>query len=73
MKLPHLHKRHDSSDAAAERALEAADYDAQADLALPSHDPSAPSDGFVPFAGELSPHAPNAGYDALRDTGIDPG
>jgi hypothetical protein len=72
MKLPHLHKSDDKH--VADPALGAANYDAQADLALPTTDEtSEPSDGFVPFAGELAPEAPSAGYDALRDTGIDPG
>lgn len=45
------------------------DYDAQADLALhtPAH-PDSTTDGFVPFAGMLTPdHHDEPGYDVDRD------
>ncbi|MCW2494693.1 hypothetical protein [Jatrophihabitans sp.] len=46
-----------------------ADYDAQADLALPTGtDPENADDGFVPFAGMLTPEHDEPAYDVSRDT-----
>ncbi len=49
-----------------------ANYDAQADLALPTVDEGRAADAFAPFAGEVVPEPPAAGYDVTRDVGVAP-
>jgi hypothetical protein len=46
------------------------DYDAQSDLALPTHGHEAePGDVFAPYAGSVVPTEQGPGYDVERDTG----
>jgi hypothetical protein len=47
-----------------------ANYDAQADLALPTADEGRAADAFAPFAGEIVPESTDAGYDVTRDVGL---
>jgi hypothetical protein len=54
-------------DAEAEGALEEADYDAQADLALPTVEAPRHIDVGAPFAGSVDVPAEDSGYDVERD------
>ena len=62
----------ETTDSEVEDLTRNADYDAQADLALPhtAHDSQTPDDGFVPGIGSVAPDpGPDAGYDLDRDVG----
>jgi hypothetical protein len=64
---PH-HEVHDS-EAEAEGAAQDADYDAQADLALPTVEAPRHIDVGAPFAGSVDVPAEDSGYDVERDIG----
>lgn len=67
------HDKPTATDGVDHETVDAVDYDAQAELALPTTGSgSSADDGFAPFAGELAPEPPTAGYDVQRDTGIEP-
>jgi hypothetical protein len=68
MKHPHRHHHGNEDDAETVAELAEADYDTQADLALPSRDAGG-GEAFAPFAGTLVPDEPRAGYDIERDVG----
>ncbi len=66
MKLFH---RHEGESQDADRSLAEADYDAQADLALPTgRHRLEPDDVVAPFAGMLVDEPAEPGYDVDRDT-----
>jgi hypothetical protein len=78
MAIFHHHHEHDpkpsddtqSVDDAVADDLGDADYDAQSDLALPTHHGGEPGEVFAPYAGTVVPDEPQAGYDVDRDTGF---
>ena len=62
----HRSDDHQEADDTVADALEDADYDAQQDLALPTHE-SSPDIAFNPYAGELDDQPMEPGYDIGRD------